>query len=162
MRKRETDAAAWLAVLLDAKARGDTAAADRARKELARLGVTVSVDRLGDRAETMQTETATLSELATSPNKSRLAFIANRSPQTSDIDIAVLYCEPETCAAYIATDIIMAKRGDPEASIAKPSLSITPDEATELMDELWRCGIRTTGYPIQEANSRSPIGKDEP
>ena len=41
--RRNVDAAAWLAVLLDAQRKGNFAAADRARRELLRIGVKVSV-----------------------------------------------------------------------------------------------------------------------
>jgi len=45
--KRNVDAAAWLAVLLDAQRKGDSAAAVRARRELLRIGVRVSVGQGG-------------------------------------------------------------------------------------------------------------------
>jgi hypothetical protein len=41
--RRNVDAAAWLAVLLDAQRKGDSVAADHARRELLRIGVKVSV-----------------------------------------------------------------------------------------------------------------------
>lgn len=47
--KRQVDAAAWLALLLDAQHKGDAAAAARARQELLRAGVKVSVARAGRR-----------------------------------------------------------------------------------------------------------------
>ena len=48
--KRNIDAAAWLAVLLDANNKGDTRRADRARRELARIGVKVEVEQNGEGA----------------------------------------------------------------------------------------------------------------
>ncbi len=45
--KQNVDAAAWLAVLLDANNKGDARRADRARRELERIGVKVEVGQDG-------------------------------------------------------------------------------------------------------------------
>ena len=49
--KRSVDAAAWLAVLLDAQRKGDPVAADHARRELRKIGVRVFVGQERGRAE---------------------------------------------------------------------------------------------------------------
>jgi len=43
--EKNVDGAAWLAVLLEARQRGDDKAAERAERELSRIGVTVRLDR---------------------------------------------------------------------------------------------------------------------
>jgi len=43
--RESVDGAAWLAVLMEARQRGDAKAAERAERELSRIGVTVRLDR---------------------------------------------------------------------------------------------------------------------
>ena len=66
---------------------------------------------------------------------------ANKSPWTGKVDILVADISLRGKMA-VAKDVVFHTLSDNE--IYSPTFSIDGDSAQELIDELWRCGLRPT------------------
>lgn len=68
--------------------------------------------------------------------------------------VAITFYERIDGAHYIADPLTLRKREDPTAE-TEPTLTLKPEEAQILIDELWDCGMRPTDIKDQSGELRA-------
>ncbi len=66
-------------------------------------------------------------------------ILCNIQPWNRAIDIALF--EEQGDRSMIGAPVVMKQRKS-DTFVSEPTVQLKPDEAQELMDELWRCGLR--------------------